>query len=83
MLYKFTISGGIEMWNVVKMENGVEVEDYGNIAASNIRELVNKLKRRFGVNTFTYEKWEHMKSPTYNIYEPGNDRTWLVASKWN
>ena len=71
------------MWNVVKYDNGVEVEDYGVIQATNIRQLVKKLEEMFKVTGLKYEKDMHTKSPTYYIYHPTNNTIDLVASKWN
>ena len=71
------------MWNIVKYVNGEEVEDYGVIQAASIRQLIKKIEQRFGTSNLKYEKWDHMKYPTYTIYVDSNETTFLVASKYN
>ena len=71
------------MWSVVKYINGVEVEDYGVIEAANIRQLVGKLKKRFGVDNLMYEKMDHFKSPVYHVFADRDSDTWLEVSKYN
>ena len=71
------------MWTVVKYQNGEEVEDYGVMQARNIIQLVKMLEKKFGVTGLKYEKMEHFKAPTYQVFHGTNYETWLEVSKYN
>lgn len=71
------------MWTVVKYDNGVEVEDYGVMKAANIRQLVKQIEKMLGITGLKYEKMEHFKAPTYQVFHGTNTEIWLECSKYN
>ena len=71
------------MWQLDVNWNESEMQSYGVIQATSIRQLISILSKQLEMSDLVYEKDESVKMPSYVITSPRHPGFYMMAVKYN